>query len=184
MPSSPSSRLQLHAPGTLDPVAVPADVVRLRDQIDAVAVAQLQGPRNSRPAPTTAGRTYFSTDSGELFYDTSEMWQPVPSPSSQPQYVGTAGGPSFGAGWAPGPVSPLRFWKNGGQVRIVGCVDGANNVGYPLLFTLPVGFRPIEQFTVQVAGTAPQGLTIGTGGEVATITRWLLFIDVSFTAAT
>lgn len=76
MPATPSRRLGLHAPAGGDPADVPADVLRLRDQLDAVVLGYGQGRLDARPAAGVEGRQYYATDSATLYYDTGGGWVP------------------------------------------------------------------------------------------------------------
>src|SRR5690348_17327703 len=77
MAGTPSRRLGLHAPSGGDPAAIPADLLRLRDQLDELLLAYDQGVLSSRPAPGTEGRVYFATNDGAFSYDTGTGWAPV-----------------------------------------------------------------------------------------------------------
>jgi len=76
MAETPSRRFGLHAPSGGDPAQIPADVKRLRDQLDDVMLGYDQGPLASRPAAGVEGRMYYATDVASLFYDTSTTWVP------------------------------------------------------------------------------------------------------------
>lgn len=74
MPAGPSRRLGLHAPSGGDPADVPADIQRLRDQLDGVVLGYGQGRLGNRPSAGVEGRQFYATDDGNLYYDTGVTW--------------------------------------------------------------------------------------------------------------
>ncbi|MDW5597651.1 tail fiber protein [Conexibacter stalactiti] len=99
MPATPSRRLGLHAPSGGDPADVPADVRRLRDQLDESVLTYAQGTLAARPASASGkeGRQYYATDKGTLFYDTGFGWVPY---AWQPGDIRWTAAPGPFLGWA------------------------------------------------------------------------------------
>jgi hypothetical protein len=98
MPETPSRRLSLHAPSSGDPADVPADIKRLRDQLDPITFGY--AGRNTlalRPTFGTEGRLFFATDIGTLYYDTGSAWVAVPT---------------FGRGVRPAAGVAGRLWED------------------------------------------------------------------------
>ncbi|MDW5597649.1 hypothetical protein VSS74_25080 [Conexibacter stalactiti] len=81
MPATPSPRLNLHAPSGGDPADVPADIKRLRDQLDAVVLGYDQGDLTARPLPGVEGRMYYATDRDLAYYDTGSRWSLIGGPT-------------------------------------------------------------------------------------------------------
>jgi hypothetical protein len=68
-------RLQLPRPG-LDDVADGPDAFNdLTDVLDPIGVVFAQGTLAARPAPGTAGRLYWATDTKAIYYDDGAAWQ-------------------------------------------------------------------------------------------------------------
>ncbi|MDW5597650.1 tail fiber protein [Conexibacter stalactiti] len=76
MPATPSHRLNLHAPTGGDPADVPADIARLRDQLDDVVLGYGQGRLRDRPAAGVEGRQFYATDTATLYHDFGGGWVP------------------------------------------------------------------------------------------------------------
>jgi hypothetical protein len=133
---------------------MPADLLRLRDQIDASVAAFSHGPRGSRPTAGVAGRLHFATDVGELAYDDGRTWQVTTPMPEAPHHVGRAGEPSIDTEWISAVEAPLRFWKVEDQVRLTGRVQARTPSDATVageLFVLPPGYRPTGSFWWPVA---------------------------------
>lgn len=105
MAESPSTRLGLHAPSGGDPAAVPADVKRLRDQLDDVVLGYDQGVLSSRPAAGVEGRMYYATDDGVAYWDTGTGWVPLAwAPGDLRWTAATSAAP---IGWLVCPANPV-----------------------------------------------------------------------------
>jgi hypothetical protein len=81
MPADPSRRFGLHAPSGGDPADVPADVLRLRDQLDLVTLGYDQGDLSARPSAGVEGRMYYATDRDVAYYDTGSRWSLIGGPT-------------------------------------------------------------------------------------------------------
>lgn len=184
MPELPSTRLGLPGPASADAIAVPAHLRSMRDALDTVAVAFAQGLGSDRPAPATAGRLYFATDDGALFYDTGSSWRPVTRLVTVPQSVGQPGGPAFGAGWVTLAYANLRFWKTGTRVHLAGpAYSSGGSVNAEPVFTFPPGFRPPATVSASLPlsnVTGLQPVTVTPAGEVLAPTVTRAVFDLSF----
>lgn len=96
MPARPSTRLGLHAPSGGDPADVPADVQRLRDQLDVAALVYGQGRLAARPAAGVEGRLYYATDDRALYYDFGGGWMPAAWQPGMIQWSAAATTPPLG----------------------------------------------------------------------------------------
>jgi hypothetical protein len=76
-PSGLTSRLKLPYPIPDDNVDVPRDMLALSNKLDSSAAFDLQGTNAARPAPGTAGRYYYATDTGTLYRDDGTAWNAV-----------------------------------------------------------------------------------------------------------
>jgi hypothetical protein len=191
MPVTPSARLGLHAPSGSDPADIPADLLRLRDQIDDSVACFSHGL--TRPAAGTAGRIHFDAALGELSYDDGRVWRSVYQPEARRIYVGEDGAPSYGATWSTSADCPVRFWKTGPTVHIFGIATRSDTVFSPTVFALPVGYRPaatISQNPIVMSNSVYDHTgaiyVLATGavnrGNVGPMANFLM-IDVSFQAA-
>lgn len=187
MPAPPSTRLGLHAPAGGDPADIPADLLRLRDQVDAAVAVFAQGPDATRPGAGIPGRVYFATDLREPYYDDGRTWRWL-AVEETPHLVGTSGEPPFAAGWRSSPLSAVRFWKRGPRVHLYGYVFTTNTTttGGRDVFTLPAGYRPSAP--VRAAAVLPANtrtwIRVGADGVVhAADGRSHIHIDTSFDVA-
>jgi hypothetical protein len=71
---SSTSRLALPYPVGSDPTNVPADIQRLANALDGIAMTYSEGTAGARPAAGQHGRIYYSTDSGAVYYDYGSGW--------------------------------------------------------------------------------------------------------------
>jgi hypothetical protein len=118
---------------------VPYWFERLGERLEAAVVSFDQGALAARPRQGYAGRVYFATDTGVIYYDDGRSWRTTTG-AGTPQLVGNPGAPAFATGWANQlATQPVRFWKDGSRVHLAGTAAGTapGNV-----FLLPDGFRP------------------------------------------
>lgn len=72
-----SPRLGLAYPQGTDTAVVPRDVQTLALYMDNNMPIFSSGVIGSRPAPTLAGRFYYATDNGILYFSTGSIWVPL-----------------------------------------------------------------------------------------------------------
>jgi microcystin-dependent protein len=94
MPDTPTPRLGLHRPGPGDPADVPADLRRLTDRIDAVALGYDQG--GALPAAGAAGRLFYLTTNRTLYYDFGGGWVPFSWQPGDVRWTATREAPAEG----------------------------------------------------------------------------------------
>jgi hypothetical protein len=80
--------------------------------------------------------------------------------------VGAPGAPAFQNGWANfgGGFEDLRFYEEGGIVRLQGLVTRAAGASLLPIFTLPVGYRPAA--SLQLPGYTAGCQILSPSGEV------------------
>lgn len=143
-----TTRLGLHRPTGGDPAAVPADLARVTDQLDAVLLGYDQGPLASRPSAGIEGRMYYAIDDGTLYYDMGSGW--VPAAAQPGDVVFTARSEASRLGWLP---------CNG---------DSVSRTDYPALFsaigtTFGAGDGRTTFGLPNLQGRAPIGAGTGSG---------------------
>jgi hypothetical protein len=99
-------------------------------------------------------------------------------------YIGTAGQPAFQNGWTNlGAGSAACSYRKDpmGRVWVRGLAQGTSNV---VAFTLPVGYRPLANYSfdnLQAGGAAGTYVTVGTDGTVlVTCPSGTAYLDFSF----
>lgn len=174
MPTTPSSRLALHAPVGGDPAAVPADMLRFRDEVDQMTLAFAHRTAAERGSAAVAGRLHRATDTFELAYADGTAWRSLGAEAREPvRTVGEPGQPEFSStNWEAG-ARPVQFWRWGGVLHLGGIVVWT---GIPLqtvtMLQLPDGCRPPVRTFAWATVHAPGGvveaqLTVETNGIVA-----------------
>lgn len=145
-----TSRLKLPRPTGTDTFDVAADLRGIVDKLDQ-AVTYDEGLATARPASTSGtpgikGRQFRRTDAGHLLldFDLGTSWAELPY--GEPWHVvGAAGEPAFqssltnfGAPW-----DTVAFRKVGDVVYLRGLAKfTGSQATNPVIFTLPVGYRP------------------------------------------
>jgi hypothetical protein len=161
--ASTTTRLALPYPVASDPNNVPADMQRLADAIDAVAVVKAEGLFSARPAPAINGRIFRATDTGAVYFDTGAAWiQLNVNLAASAQAKG-----DLLAGSAPGAIDRLPVGTNGQQLtadssQTLG-MKWANIQGLPLGLT---GAAASSRYVGATASGSPSSGTFVTGDYV------------------
>jgi hypothetical protein len=151
-----TTRLGLQVPTATDPNNVPADMLRLANALDAVAVVFAEGTLAARPAAAIHGRLYLATDTQAVYYDTGAAWVQL---NLNIASTFTAKGDLLVASGA-GAATRLGVGSNG---QVLQAQSGATNgLQWASVLGLPLALTGAASATRYVGATTSGAPTTGT----------------------
>jgi len=139
--------MALPGPAGTDPADVPTDIDKLRQALDVLSMIFGQGAASTRPAAGIAGRMFYATDEGVLYYDDGTAWRAPFTPPGTLRLSATAVAAS---GWLVCDGKPYPRAEYAALFTAIGTTWGAGDGSST--FNVP-----------DLRGRAPVGSGTGTG---------------------